>query len=341
MDTEPHGAQLGASGADTPADRASLADGDARTAGRGSKGSVRQGGARVATRTFGESDWAKKEGAGRGLEGRRTGRKGWGGTDEGARRWLGGREEKAVAARAIWKGTLRIAEVSCRVALHAAASTSERVSLNLIDRRTGAPLRREYVDAETGEVVQASDQVRGYEVGHGRHVVLSPEEMALALPESDKTLRVETFLACSDVDTTYLDRPYYVAPAGAEDAPAVALIRDGMRAEKSVALARTVLFRRVRTLLIRPHGPGLIANTLNFDYEVTPAREAFADVPDVEVEAGMLDLARRVVRMRSGVSIRPPSTTATTRRSWSWCGRRRRAGRSRLPRRRRRRSPGA
>lgn len=191
--------------------------------------------------------------------------------------------------------------MSCRVALHAAASTSERVSLNLIDRRTGAPLRREYVDAETGEVVEASDQVRGYEVGHGRHVVLSPEEMASALPENDKTLRVETFLACSDVDTTYLDRPYYVAPAGAEDAPAVALIRDGMRAEKSAALARTVLFRRVRTLLIRPHGPGLIANTLNFDYEVTPAREAFADVPDVEVEAGMLDLARRVVRMRSGV----------------------------------------
>ncbi len=206
-----------------------------------------------------------------------------------------------MAPRAVWRGSLRIAEISCPVALYAAASTGDRVSLNLLNRRTGAPLRREYVDAQTGEPVDKEDQVKGYEVATDRYVVLTPAEMASALPESDKTLRVENFLHCSDIDTTYLDRPYHIAPATAGDAPVFALIRDGLRAEKSAALARAVLFRRVRTMLIRPHGPGLIGDTLNFDYEVRPASEAFAEIPDLEPEAGLLDLARRIVRMKSGV----------------------------------------
>lgn len=52
---------------------------------------------------------------------------------------------------------------------------------------------------------------------------------------------------------------------------------------------RTVLFRRVRTVLIRAHGNGLIATTLNFDYEVRCAKEAFRDVPDMKIKNEMLD----------------------------------------------------
>lgn len=206
-----------------------------------------------------------------------------------------------MAPRAVWKGFLKVDELSCPVKLYAAASTSERVSLNMLDRRTGDPLRREYVDAETEEPVGNEEQAKGYEVAKDRYVVLTPQDMASALPESDKTLCVENFITCSDIDTTYFDRPYHIGPASPEAASAFAVIRDGMRAERSAALARAVLFRRVRTLLIRPQGQGLIGNTLNFEYEVRPASEAFEDIPDVGVEAEMLDLAQHIIKMRSGV----------------------------------------
>ena len=58
-----------------------------------------------------------------------------------------------MAARATWKGFLKIAEVTCPVALWAAPSATERIALHTINRPTGHRIRRRFVDAETGETV--------------------------------------------------------------------------------------------------------------------------------------------------------------------------------------------
>jgi len=202
--------------------------------------------------------------------------------------------------RAIWKGRLAIKALTCEVALYAAASQSERVSFHTLNRATGNRVRREYIDRETEEPVEREDQVKGYETDKDRYVLLEPEDIAAALPETDKTLTVEAFLACEDVDTTYFDRPYFLGPASAQDVEAYALIREGLRATKSAGLARTILFRRLRTVLIRPDGDGLIAHTLSFDYEVRPAEEAFARVAEIQIEDEMLDLARHIIKTKTG-----------------------------------------
>ncbi|RQP04556.1 MAG: Ku protein [Paracoccus sp. BP8] len=205
-----------------------------------------------------------------------------------------------MAPRAIWKGLLKIAELSCPVALHAAASTSERIAFHTLNRATGHRVRRQFVDGTTGKPVEKDDQVKGYEVGEGDYVVLDPEEIAAAVPESDKTLAVASFVACGDIDDVYFDRPYYLTPADRPAEEAFALIREGMRRKKVAALARAVLFRRVRTVLIRAHGPGMIATTLNFDYEVRSAAEAFRDVSAVKIKGEMLDLAEHIIATKMG-----------------------------------------
>lgn len=202
--------------------------------------------------------------------------------------------------RAIWKGYLRIDDLTCPVALYSAASTAERVSFHTINRETGNRVRREYVDVETGKPVVREDQVKGYETGPDEYIILEPEEMARALPDSDKTLNVETFLTCPDIDTTYFDKPYYLKPADAASGELFALVREGLRAKSAAALARAVLFRRVRTVLIRAQGCGLVANTLNFDYEVRSANEAFDQIPDMKVKGDMLDLAKHIIETKRG-----------------------------------------
>jgi DNA end-binding protein Ku len=205
-----------------------------------------------------------------------------------------------VAPRANWKGFLKVGEVTCPVALYTAASTSDRIAFHTVNRETGHRVRRQYVDAETGEAVEHDDQVKGYEVAAGDYVVLEPDEVAAATPQSDKTLSVEAFVACSDVDDVYLDKPYYLAPSDKSAHEAFGLIRDGLRAKKVAALARAVLFRRERTLLVRPHGDGLIASTLNFEYEVRSAADAFDDLPDLEIQGEMMDLARHIIDTKRG-----------------------------------------
>ena len=204
------------------------------------------------------------------------------------------------APRASWKGFLKIAEVVCPVGLYAAVSSSERIVLHTVNRPTGHRVSRQYVDLETGEPVEGADQVKGYEVGKDEHVVLEPQEIAAAVPESDKRLTVSAFVDRDEVDDVYFDRPYFLAPSDRSSDGAFELIREGLRASHTAAIAQAVLFRRVRTLLIRPLGAGLAATSLNFDYEVRLAREAFADVPEIEIKGEMLELAKHIIRTKQG-----------------------------------------
>ena len=205
-----------------------------------------------------------------------------------------------MAPRANWKGFLKIAEVTCPVALYTAASTAERIVFHTINRATGNRVRRQFVDSETGKPVEKEDQVKGYEIGSGDYVVLEPEEVAAAVPNSDKTLSVEAFIGRDDIDDVYFDKPYYLSPTDRHAEETFVLIRDGLKAKKVAALARTVLFRRVRTLLIQAHGAGLVATTLNFDYEVRSAEDAFHDVPDMTIKGEMLELAEHIINTKKG-----------------------------------------
>jgi DNA end-binding protein Ku len=106
-----------------------------------------------------------------------------------------------VKPRANWKGVIKVGELAAGVALYTAASTSERVAFHTLNRETGNRVRREFVDSETGKPVEREDQVKGYETPRGDVIMLEPDEIAAAVPESDKTLTVEGFVALDAIDT--------------------------------------------------------------------------------------------------------------------------------------------
>ena len=204
-----------------------------------------------------------------------------------------------MAARAIWKGFLQFGELVCPVALHAAASTSDRVSFHIVNRRTGHRVRRIYVDAETEKPVEREDQAKGYESECGKTVVLEPVEVAELVPDSDKVLHLEAFVPCSEVDTLFLDRPYYLTPADESAEAAFAVVRDGLARKKAVAVVQTVLFRRVRSLMVRSVDKALLVHTLEYDHEVRDAG-ALSEVDAPAIDAEMLDLAEHIIRGKRG-----------------------------------------
>lgn len=205
-----------------------------------------------------------------------------------------------MGARAIWKGYLSVGDLGCAVALYSAVNSAERTAFHVINRDTGNRVRREYVDGDSGRPVDKDDLVKGYDTPEGQTVILEPEEIRDAVPESDKRLELSAFLACNDIDTLYLERPYFLAPADQQSVEAYQLIRETMEAQSVAAIARTVLFRRVRSVLIRPQGKGLIATTLNYDYEVRDPAESFEDISKVKIEKEMLDLARHIIGTKMG-----------------------------------------
>ncbi|PLK71687.1 Ku protein [Rhizobium sp. TH135] len=203
-------------------------------------------------------------------------------------------------ARAIWKGHLSIGDLGCAVALYSAVNGAERAAFHIINRDTGHRVRREYVDGDSGRPVDKDDLVKGYDTSEGQTVILEPDEIRDAVPESDKRLELSAFLACDQIDTLYLERPYFLAPADRQSVEAYELIRNTMETQSVAAIARTVLFRRVRSVLIRPQGKGLIATTLNYDYEVRDPAESFEGISKVKIEKEMLELAQHIIGTKMG-----------------------------------------
>ncbi|MGO4118701.1 Ku protein [Rhizobium ruizarguesonis] len=201
--------------------------------------------------------------------------------------------------RAQWKGFLKFGEVTCGVALYTAASTSDRITFNTINKATGNRVNRIFIDSETEDPVPKEAQTKGFEIENGQYIIIDPEEVSAAIPESNKTLEIEAFIPCSDVDDVYFDKPYYLTP-DKMGGDAFAALRDAMKKSMVAAIARTVLFRRMRTVLIRPHGKGLIASTLNYDYEVRSSDKAFEEMPKLKIEGEMLDLAKHIISTKKG-----------------------------------------
>ncbi|MGZ2487753.1 DNA end-binding protein Ku [Rhizobium pisi] len=201
--------------------------------------------------------------------------------------------------RAQWKGFLKFGEVSCGVALYTAASTSERITFNTINKATGNRVNRIFIDSETEDPVPKEAQTKGFEIDNGQYIIIDPEEVAATIPESNKTLEIEAFIPCSDIDDVYFDKPYYLTP-DKMGGDAFAALRDAMKKSMVAAIARTVLFRRMRAVLIRPHGKGLIASTLNYDYEVRSSEKAFEKMPKLKIQGEMLDLAKHIISTKKG-----------------------------------------
>ena len=123
-------------------------------------------------------------------------------------------------------------------------SSSSRVSFNTINRKTGNKVKRQFVDAETGEVVENEDQAKGYPVAKDSYLLIDDEELDKIQIESTHTIDIEKFVPRSEIDPRYLESPYYIAPGERVAEEAFAIIRDAMRDEKVVGLGRVVMARR-------------------------------------------------------------------------------------------------
>jgi DNA end-binding protein Ku len=205
-----------------------------------------------------------------------------------------------MAPRPNWKGYLKLALVSCPVALYPAASSSERISFHMMNRSTGNRLKQQYIDAETGDLVDSADRVKGYEVARNDYVLLEPEELKDVQIESTHTIEIEHFVPRSEIDPVYYDSAYYIVPDDEVGAEAFAVIREAMRKRDMVGLARVVLYGRERIIMLEPRGKGLAGTTLRYNYEVRDDKTYFDEITNKSVAKDMLDLASHIIDTKVG-----------------------------------------
>ncbi len=188
-------------------------------------------------------------------------------------------------AKAIWTGSLSFGLVNVPVGLYS-ATEDRSIHFNQFRAGTSERIRNKRVGEQSGEEVAYGDIVKGYDLGGGEYVILTPEELASVAPGPSRTIEVTDFVDLADIDPIYFDKPYFLAPHGKNGDRAYELLRQVMTETNKVAIANFVMRDKQYLVAVRPEKTALVLETLLFADEV---RDPVKEIDVLPVQASFED----------------------------------------------------
>ena len=199
-----------------------------------------------------------------------------------------------MAARATWKGFLKISLVNIPIKVFPATESSGSISFNQLHGECQTRIQQKRWCPRCDREVPNSEIVKGYEFEKGRYVIMSEDDLDKVRPESTRVIDLVQFADASSLDPMYVDRTYYLAPDGGMAADAFAVMRDGMRGK--VGIGKLALYGREYLVAVRAHQRGIVMHTLHHAAEIRgiDAVEELNSVPE-NVKPEEMKLARQVI----------------------------------------------
>jgi DNA end-binding protein Ku len=199
-----------------------------------------------------------------------------------------------MAARATWKGYLKISLVNIPVKVFPATESSGTISFNQLHEACRTRIQQKRWCPHCDREVPHSEIVKGYEFEKGRWVVLSDEDIEQVRPESTRIIDLVQFADEGAIDPMYVDRTYYLAPDGPVASDAFAVMRDGMKGK--VGVGKLALYGREYLVAVRAHERGIVMHTLHHAAEIRSidAVDELNSVP-AKAKPEEIKLARQVI----------------------------------------------
>jgi DNA end-binding protein Ku len=199
-----------------------------------------------------------------------------------------------MAARAYWKGQIRLALVSIPVEIYSATKSGATIAFNQIHEPSGKRVKYEKVVPGVGPV-DPDEIVKGFQYEKGSYVLLHEDEIEAVKLESKKTLELTQFVDFDEIDVLYFEKPYYVVPADDLAEEAFIVLREALRRTKKVAIGQLALRGREYVVSLKPCGRGIVLETLRYADEVNKAQGYFRDIGDAKPDEELLDLAETLI----------------------------------------------
>ena len=200
----------------------------------------------------------------------------------------------------LWSGNLRLSLVLIPVKLHA-ATTEGKVAFRHIHAPSGTPIRnvKGVRDGESFTEVPEDEIIKGYEHAKGHHILIHPEEIDQLKLEAKHTIDMVRFVDEAEIDSRYLEKPYYLTPDGDDADEGYTVIQKALKETGKVAIGQLVMNGREHLVGIKPHGRGLILVILRYADEVRPAEPYFERIT-AEPKADAVALAAKLIESSAG-----------------------------------------
>lgn len=201
--------------------------------------------------------------------------------------------------RAVWTGFLTLERIACPVALYKATSEPEDVKFLWVNRLTGNRVKMVKLDAVTGEPVEQADIAKSVEVGPGKYVEITEDEIDGVAPSSSKVIDISAFVAPKAIAPLHFSEFYFLGPDGPLAFEAFAAMRIAIEKERKTAIAQVTMGRREHLCAILPCGNGMTLALLRYASELRDPLDCFAKL-DAKPDADVVDGTRQVVDALSG-----------------------------------------
>lgn len=199
-----------------------------------------------------------------------------------------------------WKGFLKLGFVTCAVKLTPATTSTQQVRFHLINPETGSRVKLTPHDAETGDIVERKDLVKGYEHEKGQYILFENDELEKLKIESSHTIDISRFVPVADIDRRYFENPYYLVPDGKVAMEPFRVIQQAITQETLIGIATLVMANRERVVAIEPRDSGMIVTTLRSPDELRDYKPLFDDIDDKALDKDMVKLAKQLISQMTG-----------------------------------------
>jgi DNA end-binding protein Ku len=198
-------------------------------------------------------------------------------------------------ARALWRGAISFGLIYLPVEVHTAARENP-LPLHMLDSRDFSPVGYQHINKRTGKEVDWKHIVKGYEYRKGDYVVLTEADFKHANVKASETIQVETFCDATAIPYVYYEKPYYLTPAKG-GVKVYSLLRQGLGATGTVAVATFVMHQRQHLCVVAPSESSLTLLTLRFPDEILPVEK---QASSAKVTSAELSMAKQLIRQMSG-----------------------------------------
>lgn len=194
--------------------------------------------------------------------------------------------------RTMWRGAIAFGLVNIGVRIHAATADHD-YRFHQVHREDHGRIQHKRVCSECGREVDYDDIVKGYETADGKLVVLDSEDFRTLPIRTDRAIDVLECVPAEQVDPTYFQNTYYLAPEKNAGRP-YALLREALKRTERMAVVKITMRQREVLAAVRPVEDVLVLHTMLWPDEIrTPDFDVAEDDPGLSSRE--LDMAASLV----------------------------------------------
>lgn len=201
-----------------------------------------------------------------------------------------------MAARAIWKGELKIGAAKIPVKLYSAV-VDRTVHFHILDDKHLMRVKQHMVNSDNGDEVSNEEIQKGYQVEPGKFVIVTDEDLESLQPKPSREIGITEFVPPEAISQQWYERPYYLAPDG--DQKDYFALAEALKNREREGIAHWVMRNKIYMGALRAEGDYLLLVTLRNAEEVISAR----DLPKPAGRAPTqkeLDMAKQLVGLLEG-----------------------------------------